>query len=771
MRVLLALVLLCGISPHVLAAPTIALQSGVAQNISIPAGSLTNSYYFDATSADTLLTFELNGNADGDILLRYGRPFPDVNDAGGALSDTYLQEIAQYRALSGDSAEKIVVSKSSVFPVRQGRWFLSLINYGSGAFAGTIKATASAGSEPPATFEVVFNSTEEGCQNAPWDDATSASPVGGNSGTTRGQQRRNAMLEAARLLAQNFRSAVPVRLTACWSDQLGQGSGSGGVTLAASGPRYAILNTDFFGQSQGGDAQISIINTSPFLPRNHTWTPSAPASKLAGTRLCSYLPDASLGCSANNNQVTEFRIRFNIRYENEGVGFYYGLNPGATGGKADFVSTAMHEVMHGLGFAGFVNLQEANGPIGQKFEGYDDIYDANIADVRPDGTVVNFMDETDAQRADALQQFTQLRWMEAEAIASPLNSLRDMPPPENYVRLYTTQPIAPGSTLSHISFFHSNEIMQPQIINGLRSVGLAGPMLNAVGWSSSPRAAGPEVLPRSTQYFDPSRPGHGIDVQRVFDNVYFIIFYTYDANGNPEWYLSIGQVLDGVFVPQTNANGDSMVRMRYTAGGNPPQVADPNSDGQIRLDFNQAAFAPACRDGTPRDQSTPLVLMTWSIGAERNQQWCMQALVSTALAATPDFTGAWYAGNQDAGWGFSLLSFRINGNNGLFGLLFYSDAQGNGRWGFTQTANFVPGTTYTFKERRGYCRTCPIPASVLANGFTDLDAGTVQFTLNQASQSPSAGNTTTYSVTYQQTPGGTFARNNSPLILLSAPPQ
>lgn len=747
------------------AAPTIALQPGVQSTFAIPPSSLTTSYFFDVPAGSTQLALTLTGSTDVDLLLRYGRPFPDLDDGGSPTPVEYLYEIAHYRSLSSDSTETIRLSTSNPIPVRAGRWYVVAINFSSAASSNSgLLLNLPTGEVEGLGAVVVFDDARvpQGsapCLTAPWSDSSPASPTGGNSGTTIGQQRRNAMIEAARLLTQNYRSSVPIRIQACWSDQMGPGSSPNGVTLASSGPRYFVRSTALM-DAQGAPDEFE---RASYLPRAHTWYPNAVVSKLAGARSCAiYEGDCTLA---------DFRIRFNLRYDTEGQRYRYGLSPNTGAGGADFISTALHEMTHGMGFAGFVNLDASQGPIGQKFEGHDDIYGANIADVRPDGSVVNFMDETDAQRADALQQFTQLRWMEAEAIASPLNSLRDMPAPENYVRLYTTQPIAPGSTLSHIGFFHNNEIMQPQIINGLRSVGLAGPMLNAVGWSSAPRAVTNELVPRSTQYFDPDRPGHGIDVQRVIDNIYFVVFYTYDANGNPEWYIAIGQILDGVFVPQNNANGDSLVRYRYNPNTSPTQSADPNSDGQIRLDFNQAAFAPACRDGTARDQSTPLVLMTWSIGAERNQQWCMQSLIPSSIVPTPDFTGAWFAGNQDSGWGFSLLSFGSGGNNGLFGLLFYPDAQGNGRWGFVQTSNLVAGTQYTFKERRGYCRTCPIPPEVLAGSFTDVDAGTIRFTINQASQNPAAGNTSTFSVTYQQSPGGTFTRTNSPLILLSAPPQ
>jgi hypothetical protein len=463
-------------------------------------------------------------------------------------------------------------------------------------------------------------------------------------------------------------------------------------------------------------------------------------------------------------------------------GFYYGYSLESCSGNtcnSDFVSTSMHELTHGLGFISFVNLESSNGPIGAELDGYDDAYAANVAKItgtsEPFG-VTPFVAGDDASRAAAMTSITGLRWSGSDAVQSPLNPGLALPSPDNFVRLYAPTTIAPGSTLSHLTGQPgSNSLMcfstsacgtTPQ-----RQLGIAQPMLYGVGWNPAPRSAPSFALPRATQYFDPKRPGHGIDVSRVAGDVYFVVFYTYGASGEPEWYIAIGQVIDGVFVPANNANGDSLVRYKYFAGQNPPQQADPAVDGQIRLDFNESGNAPACNDGVVRDTSSPLAVMTWSIGADRNQQWCMQALIPNSQRGNPDYTGSWFAGNADAGWGFSFLSFASGANNGLFSLLYYPDVNGNGRWAYAQTGTLVNGTQYTLKERRGYCRTCTVPPEVLAGQFNDVDAGTIRFTINAASQDPGAGNRTTYSVQYQTAPGGTFSRTDSPLILLSAPPQ
>lgn len=755
---LIPALLLAAVAGPAFAAPTIGLVPGTPAQFNIPGNSFTNSFFVDVGANDQQLALTLAGpaGADLDLLLRYGAPFPDSGPAGAPQVE-YLFEIAQYRSTGATASESIAIGRSNTFPVRAGRWYVSIVNFSGTTANATLTAALTSAAVPNVPIDVVFDDASDGCQVAPWTDATPRAPVGGNPGTTLGEQRRNAMREAVRILSQSYRSTVPIRVQACWATNQGPGTGSSFV-LAGSGPDFFVRGETVF----DGSGPSSGSSRLAWLPRNYTWYPNTLIGKLSGTAPCKFVGGS---CAE-----PDFGIDFNLRVDSEGSGFYYGFNGGVPGNQADFVTVATHEMTHGLGFISTVEVDPDNGegrPVGAKLLGFDDAFSANVVDARSDTEVVRFVDETDAQRAAALTGAERLRWTDAEASDSVLNIFRALPVPGNYVRLYTSTELEPGSTLSHIGFAHVPQLMNPTVNNGLRATGLSTPMLNAVGWSDAPRTVA-DGRPRSTQYFDPGRPGHGIDVEYAGGNVYVVIFYTYGANGEPEWYLAQGEMLDGLFVPQVNANGDTLVRYRYAQGGNPPQTPDPSVRGQIRLDFNQSANAPACRDGVNRDTSSPLVVMTWSIGADRNQRWCMQSLIPTALRTTPDFTGSWYAG-ADSGWGFSLLGIRNGAQNGLFGLLYYPDAQGNGRWAYLQTGGATNGLT--LKERRGYCRTCAPPASALAGNFDDVDAGTINLTLTTPSDSPAAGNKVTLNVNYRTAPGGNFSRENSPLILLSAPQQ
>jgi hypothetical protein len=294
-----------------------------------------------------------------------------------------------------------------------------------------------------------------------------------------------------------------------------------------------------------------------------------------------------------------------------------------------------------------------------------------------------------------------------------------------------------------------------------------------MGFNDAPSEAKTFALAPSELYFDPAHPGHGIGFTRIADNVYFLALYTYDDSGAPEWYIAIGPLVDGVFTPAQNANGDSLVRYKYVNGAATPQQPDPSIHGVIRLDFNQAGLAPSCNNGTAHDKSGTLGVMTFNIAAgqldpQRELAWCMQPLIPSSLATTPDFTGTWYGGGSDSGWGFSLASFQ-GAPKALFGVLYYPDSNGNGRWAYLISSSFSNGTTYNLVERHGYCRACAVPESVLAGQFDDRNAGTISLNLNQAVQNQSAG-PGTFSVNYQLPPGGPFLRTNFPMTLLSVAP-
>ncbi len=732
-----------GLAGPVTAAPTRALASGVAQTESIAATGLSTSFYVDVPASAQQLKIELEGanaSQDVDLLLRLGVPFPDTVN-GAPPTDTYLQEFAQYQSISSSATESIRISRSNAVPVQAGRWYIAAINYASAPADIQVRATVSESPPGNAQITVVFDDTSDGCDVSGWSDATAKAPIGGNTGTTLGQQRRNAINEAARLLSAAYVSPVPVRIQACWKN-LGTGNS---IALASASPQFELIG-------------------NKFLPRAYTWYTSGVAAKLGGGSAC----QISGGACNQTELFAQFNNQVDTPAALGNTSFYYGLNANTSSADIDFISVAMHELTHGLGFTGDINVDANRGVVGSKQRGFDDIYSANLVDVRPDGSVVPFLSETDAERAAALVGVTRVRWTDPLATSHSENRHNSEDPPNNYLQMYTPNPIKTGSTLSHLSFDNILQLMLPEAIATIRTPGLSQPMLQGVGWSTAEQPATTQLLTRNTLMFDPKHAGHGIDFARVVDNIYFMVFYTYDAAGEPEWYIAIGPMVDGVFMPGVNAQGSSLVRYKFVAGGTPQQQPDPSSSGQVRLNFNGARNHPSCNDGRNLSSGDPVAVMTWTLGADHDVAWCMQPLISESARGTPDYTGTWYSGTSDSGWGFSFASFDTGNaaNRGFFSLIYFPDANGFGRWGFIQTSQLSNDTVYTVKQRRGYCRTCTKPDG----DFVDVDAGTMAVKLLGATQeNVGTGNKVTLDVTFKDAPGGNFKRTNNSVTLLSVP--
>ena len=165
--------------------------------------------------------------------------------------------------------------------------------------------------------------------NVGFNDPTPAAPVGGNTGTTLGQQRLIAFQHAASIWAARLDSNVPIRIRAQFTP-LGPG------ILGSAGP--ISVARDF---------------TGAILPL--TWYHIALANKLAGVDL---LP-------ANDDITANFSSTFN---------FYLGLDNNH-GAQPDLVAVLLHEFAHGLGFSQLANL--GNGAL---FSGLPDQYNSKLFD-------------------------------------------------------------------------------------------------------------------------------------------------------------------------------------------------------------------------------------------------------------------------------------------------------------------------------------------------------------------------------------------------------
>ncbi|MEO8459168.1 MAG: PA domain-containing protein [Dokdonella sp.] len=211
----------------------------------------------------------------------------------------------------------------------------ALISLLASAVVASLAATAASA----ATFTIINNDAA----GVGFNDPTVVAPVGGNTGTTLGQQRLNVYADAAAIWGAALPSNVDIRVRAQWT----------ALTCTATS---AVL---------GSAGSNSIFRDFPGAEFPSTWYGGALADKLSNT-------DQDPG-------VHDINANFNINLGNAGCltgsFFYLGLDANH-GSNVDFETVLLHELGHGLGFQTY-----ANGATGALQGGFADIFARNLRDV------------------------------------------------------------------------------------------------------------------------------------------------------------------------------------------------------------------------------------------------------------------------------------------------------------------------------------------------------------------------------------------------------
>jgi len=211
--------------------------------------------------------------------------------------------------------------------------------------------------------------------NEGFNDPTPAAPVGGNPGTTVGQQRLIAFEFAADLWANTLDSNVEIKVDAQFN---ALACNATQATLGSAGTIFIYANftpTGFF----------------PGAEFSNTWYSSALAKKRAGFDI--------------NPGAMDIRARFSSNLGSPGcltgIGWYYGLD-GNHGTQIDLVAVLLHELGHGLGFQQFASIST-----GAQQNGFTDIYGRHLYD-NTTGKTWNVM--TNAERVASAINSRRLAW-------------------------------------------------------------------------------------------------------------------------------------------------------------------------------------------------------------------------------------------------------------------------------------------------------------------------------------------------------------------------
>ena len=252
--------------------------------------------------------------------------------------------------------------------------------------------------------------------NVGFNDPTPVSPVGGNTGTTLGQQRMIAIQAAANKWGATLDSIPTITARVSWNALT---CATDSAELAATGAQSAWH--DFAGAKVPG-----------------TWYPAALANALFGGDL--------------DPSTVEIRAQFNVNLGNSGCltgsHFYLGLDNNH-GTDIDLVAIATHELAHGLGFLTFTN-----GVTGaQRSDGtpHPSIFDDFLLDTT---SGLLWKDMTNAQRAASAINTRRVVWngfnvqTAVQQVLKPGTPLLTVTSPASVAGSYSVGPAAFGPALS-----------------------------------------------------------------------------------------------------------------------------------------------------------------------------------------------------------------------------------------------------------------------------------------------------------------------------------
>src|SRR5579872_6753602 len=205
--------------------------------------------------------------------------------------------------------------------------------------------------------------------NAGLNDPTPVQPLGGNAGTTLGQQRMIALQDAANIWGVLIDSSVEIIIEAKMA------------SLTCS-PTSAVL-------AQTGPKNV--VENFPNAPQPNVWYPIALANKFAG----SDLDPANADISAVFNSDLGNGVCFGA------TGWYYGLDDNH-GSSIDMVTVALHEFAHGLGIDGTYDSKT-----GALYQGNPDVFELHTLD---DTLGLRWDQMTDAQRLTSQTNDQHLVW-------------------------------------------------------------------------------------------------------------------------------------------------------------------------------------------------------------------------------------------------------------------------------------------------------------------------------------------------------------------------
>ncbi|OOG53612.1 PA domain-containing protein [Rhodanobacter sp. C03] len=165
--------------------------------------------------------------------------------------------------------------------------------------------------------------------NTGLNDTSPATPVGGNAGVTRGEQARIVFQFAANMWGAVLKSSVPIAVDAKF------------------GPLQCDANGTVLG-STGTNGNIRFTNaaTAPAGVKLNVWYSGALGNAYSGADATPTTSDMTMSFNGALGTATCL----------PDSGWYFGLDGKTPAGQSNLLNVMLHEMSHGLGFAGTSNL-------------------------------------------------------------------------------------------------------------------------------------------------------------------------------------------------------------------------------------------------------------------------------------------------------------------------------------------------------------------------------------------------------------------------------
>jgi hypothetical protein len=254
------------------------------------------------------------------------------------------------------------------------------------------------------------------------------------------ENAKAAFNAAANVWANLERSSVPITIKACWA---------------------SLSSASTLGYSGGGTIHRDFANA----PRANTWYSQSLANSLAGYNL--------------DPSNVDMHITYNLKFN-----WFFGTDGNTPSDQYDFMSVVLHEICHGLNFAG--SMQYSGGWAGWGYDGSPNIYDTFVKDGSGNSLINTGVYPNPSTALGSAVKSNNLWFYGTNAVAANGG---------NPVKIYAPSTWISGSSYSHLDYntFSGtvNRLMVWAISNG-DSIHDPGPvtkgLLADLGWKGGPGA-------------------------------------------------------------------------------------------------------------------------------------------------------------------------------------------------------------------------------------------------------------------------------------------